>query len=286
MSTVLQKDSETPARQEQETQSHARTATPSATQGRAKAFTIFFIVLAAAAIAGTFYWLHVSKFETTDDAEVDGHLNAISSRVEGTVSHVYVDDNQTVKPGDPLVDLDPRDFQVALDAAEAQLAQARTMVVAQQPNVPITQRAKQSPIFRAPKPIWPIRQAALATAERDVETDKAKLPQAQANNEKAQADLARYKTLIAKEEVSQQEFDSVGFYRQSASRCRGRRARHGGIGFADRQSKARASRAGKAAERISTQCSRTAGGTPRGGGQQKRRQRKPKKCKLKKRGST
>jgi len=208
MSTVL-KDSETPAsRGTGDAKAMPEAATPPATQGRAKAFTIFFVVLAAAAIAGTFYWLHISKFESTDDAEVDGHLNAISSRVEGTVLRVYVDDNQTVKPGDPLVDLDPRDFQVALDAAEAQLAQAQTMVFAQQPNVPIT-RVQNSTNISGGEADLANAQAALATAERDVETDKAKLLQAQANNEKAQADLARYKTLIAKEEVSQQEFDAA-----------------------------------------------------------------------------
>ncbi len=182
--------------------------TPPATKGRAKAFAIFFVALAVIAIAGTLYWIHISKFESTDDAEVDGHLNAISSRVEGTVQRVYVDDNQLVKANDPLVDLDPRDFQVALDVAEAQLAQARTMVFEQQPNVPITQVQNSTNISGAEADLANA-QAALATAERDVETAKAELAEAQANNDKAQSDLARYKTLIAKEEVSQQEFDAT-----------------------------------------------------------------------------
>jgi membrane fusion protein (multidrug efflux system) len=206
MSSVLQKDSETqsgggPGKTEV-------AAPPSATRGRAKAFVIFFIVLAVAAVAGTLYWMHVRQFESTDDAQVDGHLNAISSRIEGTIIHVYVDDNQTVKANDPLVDLDPRDYQVALDSAEAQLAQARTMVSAQQPNVPITQVQNSTNISGGEADVANA-QAALATAERDVETARAKLQEAQANNEKAQSDLSRYKTLIAKEEVSQQEFDSI-----------------------------------------------------------------------------
>lgn len=199
MSSTLQKDPDTKL---------DAPIPPSATRGRAKAFTIFFIVLAVAAIAGTLYWLHERQFETTDDAEVDGHLNAISSRVEGTISHVYVDDNQTVKANDPLVDLDPRDYQVALDSAEAQLAQARTMVSAQQPNVPITQ-VQNSTNISGSEADMANAQAALATAERDVETARARLQEAQANNEKAQSDLSRYKTLIAKEEVSQLEFDSI-----------------------------------------------------------------------------
>jgi membrane fusion protein (multidrug efflux system) len=206
MSSVLQKDSETQSGGGGDKTEAA--APPSATRGRAKAFIIFFVVLVIAAIAGTLYWLHVRQFESTDDAEVDGHLNAISSRVEGTVSHVYVDDNQAVKANDPLVDLDPRDYQVALDAAQAQLSQARTMVSAQQPNVPITQVQNVTNISGAEADLANA-QAALATAERDVETARAKLLEAQANNEKAQSDLERYKTLIAKEEVSKQEFDSI-----------------------------------------------------------------------------
>jgi membrane fusion protein (multidrug efflux system) len=184
------------------------TQTPPAKSGRAKAFAIFFVVLAVLAIGGTLYWLHVSQFETTDDAEVDAHLNQISSRVEGTVMRVYVDDNQLVKAGDALVDLDPRDYQVALDEVEAKLAQARSMVFAQQPNVPIAQVQNVTNISGAEADLANA-QAALATAERDVETAKAKLAEAQANNEKAQSDLERFKTLIAKEEVSKQEFDAA-----------------------------------------------------------------------------
>jgi membrane fusion protein (multidrug efflux system) len=204
MSSTLQKDSETPAG----TPGITGAPPPSATKGRAKAFIIFFIVLAIAAIAGTFYWLHERQFETTDDAQVDGHLNPISSRVEGTVARVYVDDNQAVKANDPLVDLDPRDYQVALDQAEAQLAQARTMIFAQQPNIPITQ-VQNSTNISGSEADMENAQAALATAERDVETARAKLMEAQANNEKAQSDLARYRTLIAKEEVSKQEYDAA-----------------------------------------------------------------------------
>jgi membrane fusion protein (multidrug efflux system) len=203
--SVLQKDPETQAGAGA---AKPETQAPPAKSGRAKAFTIFFVVLAVLAIAGTLYWLHVSQFETTDDAEVDAHLNQISSRVEGTVIRVYVDDNQLVKAGDPLVDLDPRDYQVALDEAEAQLAQARSMVFAQQPNVPITQVQNVTNISGGEADLANA-QAALATAERDVETARAKLAEAQANNEKAQSDLERFKTLIAKEEVSKQEFDAA-----------------------------------------------------------------------------
>jgi membrane fusion protein (multidrug efflux system) len=178
------------------------------TRGRGRAFLIFFVILGVVAIGGLLFWLHARQFETTDDAEVDAHLNAISSRTDGTIIRVYVEDNQIVKPGDPLVDLDPRDYQVSLDQALAQLAQARSMVFAQQPNVPLTEVENVTHISTGEADVA-TAQAALAAAERDRESYAAKLAEAEANAARARADLGRYKQLIAKEEVSQQEYDQV-----------------------------------------------------------------------------
>jgi membrane fusion protein (multidrug efflux system) len=179
-----------------------------APKARRKAFLIFFSVLIVLAVAGLLWWLHARQFESTDDAQVDAHLNPVSSRVDGTIIKVYVEDNQMVKAGDPLVDLDPRDLQVALDQALAQLAQARSMVIAQQPNIPITEVENVTNISTASAEVANV-EAALAAAERDRESAAAKLAESEAINARAQADLARYKLLIAKEEVSQQEFDQI-----------------------------------------------------------------------------
>jgi len=178
------------------------------TRGRRRAFTVFFAVLVAAALAGLFFWLHSRHFETTDDAQIEAHLNPISARIDGTITHVYVDDNQAVKVGDPLVDLDARDYQAALDQALAQLAQARSMVIAQQPNIPITQVENTTNISGGEADVANA-QAALAAAERDREAANAKLAESEANSGRAQADLERYKLLISKEEVSQQEYDQI-----------------------------------------------------------------------------
>ena len=180
---------------------------PPVTRGRGRAFLIFFVILGALAIGGFFFWLQTRQFETTDDAQVDAHLNAISSRVEGTIVRVYVEDNQMVKPGDLLVDFDPSDYKSRSISAR-QLAQARSMVFAQQPNVPLTQVENVTNISSGEADVANT-QAALAAAERDRESFAAKLTEAQANSIKAQADLGRYKQLIAKEEVSQQEYDQV-----------------------------------------------------------------------------
>jgi membrane fusion protein (multidrug efflux system) len=165
-------------------------------------------VLVLAAVGGVLYWLHARQFEETDDAEIDAHLNAVSPRIDGTIINVYVDDNQFVKVGQPLVDLDPRDLQVALDQAQAQLLQARSMVSAQQPNIPITQVENFTTVSTAESDVT-TAEAGQAAAERDREAAEAKLAESEANLARAQSDLERYKLLIAKEEVSQQEFDQV-----------------------------------------------------------------------------
>lgn len=178
------------------------------TRGRGRAFVIFFTILLVLGLCGLFYWLHERQFESTDDAQIEAHLNPISSRIDGTITHVYVDNNQSVRAGDPLVELDPRDYQVAIDQALAQLAQARSMVIAQEPNLPITQVENNTNISSGEADVANAK-AALAAAQRDQEAAAAKLAESEANNNRAQADLQRYKLLISKEEVSQQEYDQV-----------------------------------------------------------------------------
>ncbi|HUO30128.1 MAG TPA: HlyD family secretion protein [Bryobacteraceae bacterium] len=178
------------------------------TAGRSRTFTIFFTVLLLVATGVFLYWLHVRHFESTDDAFVEMHLDPISSRVDGTIVKVYVEDNAFVHAGDPLVDLDPRDFQVAVDQASAALNQARSQVTGQQPNVPITQAQNTANVSSSEASVADAR-AAESAAEHDRDTAAARLAEAEANNAKAQADLARYKILIANEEVSRQEYDQI-----------------------------------------------------------------------------
>ena len=181
---------------------------PPKASGRGRAFLIFFAVLLVVGVGVFFYWLHARQFESTDDAFVEMHLDPISPRVDGTITKVFVENNQIVHPGDPLVDLDPRDFQVAVDQAKAALSQARSQVTAQQPNIPITQAENTANVSTGEASVLDA-QAGVGAAEHDRDTAAARLTEAQANNSKAQSDLARYKILIANEEVSQQEYDQV-----------------------------------------------------------------------------
>ena len=181
---------------------------PKRSAGRKRAFLIFFLVLLVIAIGGGLYWQHAREFEETDDAFVEMHINPVSPRIDGVITKVYVDNNRTVQAGDPLVDLDPRDFQVDIDRAEASLAQARSQVIGQQPNIPITQVENATNISAGEANAANAR-AALAASEHDRDSAAAKLAAAEADNAKAQADLGRYKILIAHEEVSQQEYDQI-----------------------------------------------------------------------------
>jgi membrane fusion protein, multidrug efflux system len=72
-------------------------------------------------------WWHSTYSEDTDDAQVNGHLIQVSARIAGQVLKVDVEENQVVKAGDPIAELDPSDYQVAVENAEAALASARPM---------------------------------------------------------------------------------------------------------------------------------------------------------------
>src|ERR1051326_8309855 len=165
---------------------------------------VIFVVLCIAAI---FLILYLRSYESTDDAQVDGHLNAISTRVMGTVSRVYVEDNQTVAAGQLLVELDPRDFQNALDQAKANLSAAAAQLKAENPKVPIIETSNQSEITSSQSAVQNSDQAILA-AEQEHQSRLAMLAEAEANNAKAQQDLLRYRGLVQKQEISQQQFDT------------------------------------------------------------------------------
>jgi membrane fusion protein (multidrug efflux system) len=167
-----------------------------------------------AAVVGLF--LYYRNRESTDDAQVDGHITQISSKVYGRVAEVLVNDNQQVKAGQILVKLDPRDYQAALDQAKAQLALAESDAKSAGIDVPRTQLNVQSGTSSADAQLAG-SQADLMRAETSYDQSKTSdLAWAQANVEKskanaalAQADLERYTPLLQKGEISKQQFDAA-----------------------------------------------------------------------------
>ncbi len=169
-------------------------------------------ILVAAVVAvvliGLGIWWHSTYSEDTDDAQVNGHLIQVSSRIAGQVAKVYVDENQMVKAGDPIVDLDPSDYQVAVENAEAALASAKANAAAARVNVPIITINTGSNLRSADADVTGAR-ATVAQAEQQLDAAKARVAQAEANNIKAQSDLERYKPLVEKDVISKQQFDAA-----------------------------------------------------------------------------
>jgi membrane fusion protein (multidrug efflux system) len=139
---------------------------------------------------------------------VDGHLNAISPRISGTIVTVYVENNYQVTAGQPLVDLDPRDYQTALDQTKGSYAKALAALRAEHPNVPITETTLRTTISTTSADVA-AAEAAVAAAEQDYEAKIANVRQAEANNAKAQRDVQRYQPLVARQEISHEQFDTV-----------------------------------------------------------------------------
>ena len=170
---------------------------------------------AVLAIAAVVLLAYYHNRVSTDDAQVDGHVVPIAAKVYGTVADVLINDNQSVKEGQALIRIDPRDYQARVDQAKAALALAEAHARAAGVGVPLTQETTDSATAGA--------NAQLATAQANY--DKAKftyerdstaelafardnMATQQANNDRAQADLVRMKPLMEKGEISQQQYDA------------------------------------------------------------------------------
>ena len=179
----------------------SRTASP----GFRIAIIIGVVVLLLVAF---FVYRYVSSYESTDDAQVDGHINSISARISGHVVKLNVDDNQYVKAGTVLVEIDPADYQVAYERAKADFDDAQAAAAAAGVNVPITSVSTTSQVSSSEADVASAR-AGISAAKQQFEAAKAQLDQAVANNIKAQNDLGRYKQLVDKEEISRQQYDQA-----------------------------------------------------------------------------
>lgn len=159
-------------------------------------------------VAGFFLWRYFTSYESTDDAQIDGHLNSISARVSGHVIKLLVEDNQYVAAGTPLVQIDPKDYQVALDRAQAYYADSLATAQAAEVNVPLTNVSTTSQESAAQADVENAR-AGISAARQQYDAANAQLAEAQANDVKAQNDLVRYKALVEKQEISQQQYDQA-----------------------------------------------------------------------------
>ena len=177
-----------------------------APQSRRRGILIVAVVVAVLVALGV--WWRSTYSEDTDDAQVDGHLIQVSSRITGHVLTIYVEENQQVKAGQIIAELDPRDYEVAVENAEAALASARANAAAANVNVPIVAVNTASNLRSAGADVSGT-QAGVSQAVQQLAAARARVEQAQANNFKAQSDLARYIPLVKKDVISKQQFDAA-----------------------------------------------------------------------------
>src|SRR5579862_440893 len=170
---------------------------------------ILIVVIAlVVVVAGVFLWRYLGSYESTDDAQVDAHLYPVSARVSGSVTKVNVEDNQIVQKGAVLIEIDPKDYEVAVEQAKANLASAEATAQSLNINVPITSVNAESQLKFAASGVENAG-AGINAAEKQAAAAHAQLEAAEANDVKAQDDLRRYKALVDKQEVAAQIYDQA-----------------------------------------------------------------------------
>jgi membrane fusion protein (multidrug efflux system) len=178
-------------------------------------FLVFVVVVAVLASAGYYLWKYLNTYETTDDAQIDGHINAISGRITGNVIAVLAEDEQFVNAGDILVKIDPRDYAVALAKAEADLRDAEAALETSRIDVPITStntasQLKTASSSRVDATAFVLGAQRQLSAARDrLESAQAQVREAQANVKKTTDDVTRYKLLVDKNEIPRQLYDTA-----------------------------------------------------------------------------
>ncbi len=162
---------------------------------------VLLLIVAIAAATAVYIWRYYAVRESTDDAQIDGHIVPASARVNGTVQSVNVDDNQLVEAGLVLVQLDTKDYEVALARARAEFNDAVANASAARTGVPITSTTTTSGLATA--------RANLNAAQQEVDAARARLKEAEANYTKVAADLNRMQQLVSKDEISRQQYDAA-----------------------------------------------------------------------------
>ncbi|MEI9936112.1 MAG: HlyD family secretion protein [Pseudomonadota bacterium] len=158
-------------------------------------------------LGGLGYWYHGTFFQDTDDAQIDGYISSVSSRVGGTVISVAVDDNQQVTPNQPLVELDPIDLRVTRDQAKAALAQARAQLRAEQSGASISQTTNETLVSTSSSDLVST-QAGVAEARQTAMQAAAQIKQAEADAQLAELERTRAEQLLQSGAIARAEYDN------------------------------------------------------------------------------
>ena len=167
---------------------------------------VIFLVVGVLAVVIGLYWLYSRQFEDTDDAQIDANISNIGPRVAGTVTNVFVVENQTVKAGDPLLEIDPTDLNVALAQAKASVAQAEAQLQAEDPTVSITETSNTAAVAGASSELLSAT-AGLTAAQKDVDQLTARMASAEGTARLAQIERKRGEDLWKAQAIPRADFD-------------------------------------------------------------------------------
>jgi membrane fusion protein (multidrug efflux system) len=180
------------------------TEAPAASKGKKRSIAL--LVVAVLATVGIVYYLHERHFEETDDAEIDGNITSLGPRVTGTVTAVHVVENQMVKEGDVLLEIDPTDLAVAVAQAKATVAQAEAQLQAEDPTVSITETSNTAAVASASSDLTSAS-AGLSGSQSDVDQLTARLAQAEGNARLAEIERRRGEELWKAQAIPRADLD-------------------------------------------------------------------------------
>jgi membrane fusion protein (multidrug efflux system) len=210
------------------------------------------VLVLAAIVAGGLVYLRSAGWESTDDAQIDGYIYPVTSRVSGYVERVTVDDNQYVEAGTVLVQLDPRDSEIAVATARATMANQEANSVATGLGIPLASVNTSSQLSSARAAVDNAN-AGLTAAQEQFAGAQASLRQAEANDLKAQDDVQRYQPLAAKDEIPKQQFtQAVASQKSTAAAVEAARASAAATEQAVTQARARLAEAQASLEYAAT----------------------------------
>jgi membrane fusion protein (multidrug efflux system) len=161
-------------------------------------------------VVGTAGWIYFSSYESTDDAQVDGHLHQVSARISGTILHVNpeVQDSHYIEAGTVIAEIDPADYQAERDRAQADFNRLKDSSVAAEKDITVTSSGSTGKLDLANAAVTEAEDS-VATEKASLQSAQARLAQVEANFTRAENDRQRYEKLLAKHEISQSEYDRV-----------------------------------------------------------------------------